>query len=49
MLEQLGLPALLVGCLDHTAGLPSVNLDNTIGAAGEVQHLIDLGHNIRIA
>jgi DNA-binding LacI/PurR family transcriptional regulator len=48
MLEQLGLPAVLVGCLDQTVGLPSVNLDDTIGVASAVQHLIDLGHT-RIA
>ena len=39
LLEQLGLPAVLVGRLDQTVRLPSVNLDDTTGVAGAVQHL----------
>ena len=34
LLEQLGLPAVLIGRLDQAVDLPSVNLDDTAGVAG---------------
>jgi DNA-binding LacI/PurR family transcriptional regulator len=48
LLEQLGLPAVLVGHLDEPAALPSVNLDDTHGIQAAVTHLVELGHQ-RIA
>jgi DNA-binding LacI/PurR family transcriptional regulator len=48
LLEELGLPAVLVGHLDEPVALPSVNLDDTQGVAAAVRHLADLGHQ-RIA
>ena len=48
LLEQLGLPAVLIGRLDQAVDLPSVNLDDTAGVASAAQHLLDLGHR-RIA
>lgn len=48
LLEQLGLPAVLVGHLDEPVALPSVNLDDTSGIRAAVRHLVDLGHR-RIA
>lgn len=48
LLEQLGLPAVLVGHVDEPTPFPSVNLDDTTGVRAAVAHLVDLGHR-RIA
>lgn len=44
LLEQIGLPAVLVGHLDEPTPFPSVNLDDTSGIAQAVRHLVGLGH-----
>lgn len=44
LLEELGLPAVLVGHVDQPAPFPSVDLDDTAGVRAAVTHLIDLGH-----
>lgn len=44
LLEELRLPAVLVGRLDEPSSLPSVVLDDAPGVAAAVHHLADLGH-----
>lgn len=44
LLEELGVPAVLIGRLDGRSRLPSVVLDDAPGVAAVVHHLADLGH-----